>query len=110
MWSQKDLEHILGQYGTFIVERSGTDIDSALSSLQQWKENIWVIQQIIQNDVSSTKIRLLLRRGMSVRYLMPSPGITYIKENGLYEEEGKEKGEPSNHGDNEKGKMKNQEA
>ena len=50
-----------------------------------------MIQQIIQNDVSSTKIRLLLRRGMSVRYLMPSPGITYIKENGLYEEEGKEK-------------------
>lgn len=47
---------------------------------------------------------------MSVRYLMPSPGITYIKENGLYEEEGKEKSESSNHKDSEKGKMKSQEA
>lgn len=106
VWSQKDLEHILGRYGTFIVERSGTDIDNALSSLQQWKENIWVIQQIIQNDVSSTKIRLLLRRGMSVRYLMPSPGITYIKENGLYEEEGKEKEKDASNSVGEKEKEK----
>ena len=28
----------------------GTDIDEALSSLQQWKDNIWVIQQLVQND------------------------------------------------------------
>lgn len=44
-------------------ERTGTDLDDALASLQQYKDNIYVIQQIIQNDVSSTKIRLFLRRG-----------------------------------------------
>lgn len=97
VWSEKDLDHILGRYGTFIVERTGTDIDDALSSLQTWKENIWVIQQLIQNDVSSTKIRLFLRREMSVRYLIPGPVIDYIDENGLYEDdnasgEGKGKG------------------
>ena len=47
---------------SFIVERSGTDIDEALATLQPWKDNIYVIQQLIQNDVSSTKIRLFLRR------------------------------------------------
>ncbi|KFX94888.1 hypothetical protein O988_04170 [Pseudogymnoascus sp. VKM F-3808] len=90
VWSAKDLEHILGRYGTFIVERTGTDIDDALSSLQAWKEKIWVIPQLILNDVSSTKIRLFLRREMSVRYLIPAQVIQYIEENGLYEEEGAE--------------------
>jgi nicotinamide mononucleotide adenylyltransferase len=88
VWSDKDLDHILGRYGTFIVERTGTDIDDALANLQPWKENIYVIQQLIQNDVSSTKIRLFLRREMSVQYLIPAPVIEYIEEHGLYEDDG----------------------
>jgi len=88
VWSAQDLDHILGRYGTFIVERSGTDIDDALSNLQPWKNNIYVIQQLINNDVSSTKIRLFLRREMSVRYLIPAPVIEYIEQNNLYEEDG----------------------
>lgn len=106
VWSEKDLDHILGKYGvrdaiprvllaqhanllqSFIVERSGTDIDEALASLQPWKENIHVIQQLIQNDVSSTKIRLFLRREMSVRYLIPVPVIHYIEQHHLYEDDG----------------------
>lgn len=88
VWSDKDLDHILGRYGTFIVERTGTDIDDALSNLQQWKDKIYVIQQLIQNDVSSTKIRLFLRREMSVQYLIPAPVIEYIEEHSLYEDDG----------------------
>jgi len=88
VWSQRDLDHILGQYRTFIVERTGTDIDDALASLQQYKDNIYVIHQLIQNDVSSTKIRLFLRREMSVQYLIPAPVIEYIEEHGLYEDDG----------------------
>ena len=88
VWSDKDLDHILGRYGTFIVERTGTDIDDALASLQQWKNNIYVIQQLIQNDVSSTKIRLFLRREMSVQYLIPAPVIRYIEEHDLYADDG----------------------
>ena len=88
VWSDKDLDHILGRYGTFIVERAGTDIDDALAALQQWKENIYVIQQLIQNDVSSTKIRLFLKRDMSVSYLVPAPVIDYINEHNLYADDG----------------------
>ncbi|EEP76320.1 nicotinamide-nucleotide adenylyltransferase 2 [Uncinocarpus reesii 1704] len=88
VWSEEDLDHILGRYGTFIVERSGTDIDEAIAGLQPWKDNIYVIQQLIQNDVSSTKIRLFLRREMSVRYLIPGPVISYIEKHNLYEEDG----------------------
>lgn len=104
VWDPKDLDHILGRYGVcfpgrdtgesllmvsqaFIVERSGTDIDEALAALQPWRDNIHVIQQLIQNDVSSTKIRLFLRREMSVRYLIPIPVIRYIEKHRLYEED-----------------------
>ncbi|KAL8946851.1 MAG: hypothetical protein Q9222_006807 [Ikaeria aurantiellina] len=88
VWSQEDLNHILGKYGVFIVERTGTDMDDALATLAPWRHNIWVIQQLIQNDVSSTKIRLFLKRDMSVRYLVPAPVINYINEQGLYQDDG----------------------
>lgn len=70
------------------MQRTGTDIDEALSTLQPWKDNIWVIQQLVQNDISSTKIRLFLRRDMSIRYLVPEPVVSYIEANGLYEDDG----------------------
>lgn len=58
VWSPEDIDHLLGKYGAFIIERAGTEIGDAIASLQQWKENIWIIPQLIQNDISSTKIRL----------------------------------------------------
>ena len=69
VWAQEDLEHILGRYGAFIIERSGTDMDAAVKALDRWKHQIWTIPQHIQNDVSSTKIRLFLRKDMSIRYV-----------------------------------------
>ncbi|KAI3321219.1 nicotinamide mononucleotide adenylyltransferase [Xylariaceae sp. AK1471] len=87
VWAEKDLDHILGSFGAMIVERSGTDMEEALANLKPWEENIYVIQQMIQNDVSSTKIRLLLKRDLSITYLIPSPVIQYITEHRLYVDE-----------------------
>jgi len=91
VWSHKDLDIILGRFGTFIIERSGSDVDEALESLSAWRENIFVIRQMIHNDVSSTKIRLFLRRGMSVHYLLPDSVIRYIEANNLYVDDHKDK-------------------
>lgn len=88
LWSEQDLNHILGRYGSFIVERSGTDIDAALASLKSWRKNIYVIKQFINNDVSSTKIRNFLKKDMSVSYLVPVPVVEYIRDHGLYEGDG----------------------
>ncbi|KAI0152707.1 nicotinamide mononucleotide adenylyl transferase [Xylariaceae sp. FL1272] len=84
VWAAKDLDHILGNFGAMIVERSGTDMEEALEALKPWEENIYVIQQMIQNDVSSTKIRLLLKRDLSITYLIPTPVVNYISANRLY--------------------------
>ncbi|KAH7883224.1 hypothetical protein F5I97DRAFT_210588 [Phlebopus sp. FC_14] len=102
VWSLADLDHILGRYGTFIIERAGSGMDQAIDSLARWRHNIYLIPQLIQNDVSSTKVRLFLRRGLSVRYLLPAAVVDYIEENSLYLDDGpgpdKEKGKDKESG------------
>ncbi|KAF6763041.1 nicotinamide mononucleotide adenylyl transferase [Ephemerocybe angulata] len=88
VWSYSDLDHILGRYGVFIIERAGSGMDQATDALAKWRHNIYLISQLIQNDVSSTKVRLFLRRGLSVRYLLPNSVVDYIERNGLYLDEG----------------------
>lgn len=66
IWSPLDLQHILGDYVVLVLERAGTDLEEAVSSLKHWGETIYCIPQVIPNEVSSTKIRMLLRRDMSV--------------------------------------------
>lgn len=78
------LERILGRYGAVIVERTGTDTEQALANLAPWQDNIFLVPQTITNDVSSTKVRLFLKRGMSVRYLLPVPVVEYIESHHLY--------------------------
>ena len=92
VWSEPDLDHILGRYGVLIIERAGADVDQAVDTLARWRHNIHLIHQLVQNDVSSTKVRLFLRRGLSVRYLLPAPVVDYIEQHGLYMEDG-----PSQH-------------
>ena len=71
LWSKTDLDHILGMiiakglaiganvqignYGCFILERAGVDIDEHLENLGKWMSNLWFINQPIQNDVSNLK-------------------------------------------------------
>ncbi|KAI1788434.1 Nucleotidylyl transferase [Ganoderma leucocontextum] len=88
VWSEPDLDHILGRYGVLIIERAGSDVDQAIDTLARWRHNIHLIHQLVQNDVSSTKVRLFLRRGLSVRYLLPAPVVDYIEQHGLYVDEG----------------------
>lgn len=101
VWDERDLDHILGNYGVFALERTGTEIDSTLANLKQWEKNIHIIRQVcptnncvsiviltivqvVTNDISSTKIRLLLKRNMSIDYLIPDLVVSYIFENNLY--------------------------
>ncbi|KAL3232607.1 Nicotinamide/nicotinic acid mononucleotide adenylyltransferase 1 [Nakaseomyces bracarensis] len=87
VWGDEDLHHILGNYGCLIVERTGSDVRSFLLShdiMYEHRRNVLVIKQLIYNDISSTKVRLFIRRGMSVQYLLPNSVIRYIQEHKLY--------------------------
>lgn len=84
VWSDEDLSHILVRYGAFVVERTGTDLDQALAQLEQTKDNIYIIRQLVKNDVSSTKVRDFISKDMSIHYLIPPDVIKYISKNDLY--------------------------
>lgn len=87
VWAEEDLQIILGKYGCIIVERTGSDVWAFLLShdiLYQHRRNIIVVKQLIYNDISSTKVRLFVKRGMSIKYLLPNSVIQYIYSERLY--------------------------
>lgn len=49
-----------------------------------YQDKILLVKQWIANDLSSTKIRLALKRGLSIKYLTPDPVVDYIAKSGLY--------------------------
>lgn len=86
VWADTDLHHILGRYGCMIVERTGADVWSFLLShdlLWKYRRNLKIVKQTIYNDISSSKVRLFVRRGQSIKYLLPNSVIKYIEQNAL---------------------------
>lgn len=87
VWSLPDLHHILQNYGCLVIERTGTDVYGFLLShdvLFEHRKNVFVVKQLIYNDISSTKVRLFVKRNMSIRFLVPDAIIEYIKQNKLF--------------------------
>ena len=56
VWSEEDLDRILAR-GVVIIERPGTDESNALAALSRWKQNIYLVRQLIPNEISSTRVR-----------------------------------------------------
>lgn len=87
LWADKDLHHILGDYGCFIIERTGSDVWAFLLShdiLYQHRKNVFVVKQLIYNDISSTKVRLFIKRNMSIKFLVPDEVLHYIIRHQLF--------------------------
>lgn len=94
LWKQEDIVEIVGCYGVVCVTRSGNDPHAFINKsdvLWKYRRNIHVVQEWVTNEISATHVRRALRRGRSVRYLLPDAVLHYIQENKLYSAESEQK-------------------
>lgn len=94
MWKQEDIAEIVGRYGVVCITRSGNDPYMFIHQsdlLWKYRKNIQVVHEWVTNEISATHVRRALRRGRSVRYLLPDSVVRYIKEHDLYSAESEQK-------------------
>lgn len=80
-------EEIVSKYKILVIERDEDDIDEIIKNdrlLRCYKENFWKVNKGIKSNYSSTYVRSQLRKGKSVRYLLPDEVFEYILANKLY--------------------------
>ncbi|XP_007940798.1 nicotinamide/nicotinic acid mononucleotide adenylyltransferase 1 [Orycteropus afer afer] len=94
LWKSEDIARIVGDYGLICITRAGNDAQKFIyESDVLWKHrsNIHLVNEWITNDISSTKIRRALRRGQSIRYLVPDLVQEYIEKHNLYSSESEDR-------------------
>lgn len=87
LWKPEDIAEIVGDFGLVCITRSGSDPHQFIhqsDELWQYRKNIHIVNEWVSNEISATHVRRALRRGQSVRYLLPDSVINYIQENNLY--------------------------
>ncbi|KAM5247338.1 nicotinamide/nicotinic acid mononucleotide adenylyltransferase 1 [Ctenodactylus gundi] len=94
LWKSEDITQIVAHYGLVCVTRAGSDAQKFIYEsdvLWQHRANIHLVNEWITNDISSTKIRRALRRGQSIRYLVPDLVQDYIEKHSLYSAESEDR-------------------
>ncbi|GFT07029.1 hypothetical protein NPIL_520223 [Nephila pilipes] len=87
LWAASDIARIVGKFGLVVVTRSGSSPERFIYEsdiLSKFQNSIHIVTEWIPNEISSTNIRRALRRGNSVKYLIPDAVLQYIKEHDLY--------------------------
>ncbi|XP_078498397.1 nicotinamide/nicotinic acid mononucleotide adenylyltransferase 1 isoform X1 [Lissotriton helveticus] len=94
LWKVEDITEIVSDYGLVCISRMGADADKFIYEsdiLWMYRDNIHLVTEWITNDISATKIRRALRRGESVRYLVPDSVLEYIRKHQLYNPESEDR-------------------
>ncbi|XP_054633022.1 nicotinamide/nicotinic acid mononucleotide adenylyltransferase 1 [Dunckerocampus dactyliophorus] len=94
LWKQEDIAEIVGRFGMVCITRCGSDPHKFIyqsDMLWKYRKNIHVVPNWVPNDISATHVRRALRRGQSVRYLLPDSVLYYIQEHDLYSAESEQK-------------------
>ncbi|POI30014.1 hypothetical protein CIB84_006236, partial [Bambusicola thoracicus] len=99
LWKKEHIQEIVEQFGLVCISRAGSDPAQYINEselLTKFQHNIFLVKEWVQNEISSTQIRYALRRGLSVKYLIPDSVIAYIAYHNIYTEESERKNEDVN--------------
>ncbi|XP_074860744.1 nicotinamide/nicotinic acid mononucleotide adenylyltransferase 3 isoform X1 [Carettochelys insculpta] len=90
LWKDEHIQEIVEKFGLVCISRARSDPVQYISEsklLTQFQHNIHLVTEWIQNEISATRIRHALCKGLSVKYLIPDSVISYIKHHNIYTEE-----------------------
>lgn len=88
IWEPESVQEIIKSFGLVVIERNPSiPLQHQIFTsnlLYPVKENIFLVTQFVSSEISSSKLRLLLERGHSIKYLTDDKVINYILQNNLY--------------------------
>lgn len=90
MWQDDHVEEVAGRFGLVCVSRGGLQPERVVhesDTLSRHCQNIFLVREWVRNETSATEVRRALRRGLSVKYLIPDSVIEYIHQHLLYTED-----------------------
>ncbi|KAM9720364.1 nicotinamide/nicotinic acid mononucleotide adenylyltransferase 3-like isoform 1-T2 [Menidia menidia] len=89
LWLHGHVEELVSHFGLVCVTRGSLQPERAIHEsdmLYRHRKNIFLVREWVRNDTSATEVRRALRRGLSVKYLIPDSVIKYIHQHNLYTE------------------------
>ncbi|CAI5641555.1 unnamed protein product [Oreochromis niloticus] len=90
LWRDDHVEELVGHFGLICVSRGELQPERAVHEsdlLSYHRHNIFHVREWVKNETSATEVRRALRRGLSVKYLLPDSVIEYIHRHNLYTED-----------------------
>ncbi|VDK50135.1 unnamed protein product [Anisakis simplex] len=88
IWKPDHIEQIVRDYGLVVITRSNSDPMKTVymvDVLRKLQKNIHIIEdETCPNNISSTRLRIAIRRGESIKYCTDDEVINYIQRHQLY--------------------------
>ncbi|KAI3941637.1 hypothetical protein MKX01_018227 [Papaver californicum] len=87
VWIPEQIRALCRDYGIVCIRREGAGIEKIISGdeiLNAYQNNIRVVDELIPNQISSTRMRECISRGLSIKYLTVDEVIGYIRQHNLY--------------------------
>lgn len=89
VWIPDQVRTICKDFGVVCIRREGKNVEKLISNseiLQECRDNIISVDEIVPNQISSSRVRECIRSSLSIKYLTCDEVIEYIREHKLYME------------------------
>lgn len=89
VWIPDQVRAICKDFGVICIRREGKDIGKLIANsdiLHECSDNIISVDEIVPNQISSSRVRDCIRRCLSIKYLTCDEVIEYIREHKLFME------------------------